>query len=209
MIYGFWLGDKPLSELSIKCTSTWPKDNSRIYRTVAEIETDFPAVKEYNYFYEALEAKHIVAASDLFRLLVVNSGGIYLDSDVEIVNLQKLYDLEYKAVSEKQFIIGYEDNRYLCAAVLISARDSAMSTRLLRYYKETPFAETYPVKNISTRIFTGHIEDNPSEAICVPEKTFYQWRWNEKISEQEKKRRQSNSQTIVTHHWEGTWLPKH
>ncbi len=209
MIYGFWLGDKPISELSTKCISTWPKHNSIIYRTVQEIEADFPIIKEYNYFYEALEANHIVAASDLFRLVAVNSGGIYLDTDVEIIDLEKLYKLEELARDEHKFIIGYEDNRYMCAAVLISAKNSIMSNRLLHYYRNTPFSETYPKKNISTRIFTGHIEDHPDEVIKVPEKTFYQWRWNEKISEQEKIKRQSSSNTIVTHHWEGTWLPKH
>lgn len=206
MIYGFWLGGKPMSDLAIKCTNTWPKD-AKIFDNLDQLEAFLPEIKSYSYFYEALAANHYAAASDLFRILVLNvNGGIYLDTDVEIVNCNKLYELEKLAHDENKLIMGYEDNRHCCAAVLISSKDSSMSRRLLNYYKKTPFSETYPKKNISTRIFTGHAEDFPNEVIRLEEKIFYQWRWNEKISDTEKILRQQDERTVVTHHWEGTWL---
>lgn len=206
MIYGFWLGDKPMTELSKKCTDTWPKE-SRIVRSLTELEMFLPEIKSYNYFYEALDAKHYAAASDLFRVLVLNVyGGIYLDTDVEIVNLEKLYKLKDQAFETNKWMMAYEDRRYFCSAVLISARNSIFSQRLLKYYRKTPFSDTYPKKNISTRIFTGHAEDHPKEIIVLNKQLFYQWAWNEKISEEEKKNRQAYPDTVVTHHWEGTWL---
>lgn len=84
VIHYCWFGGGPLNDLSQKCISSW----SRLcpdYRLVRWDETNYDVTKN-EYMRRAYEAKKWAFVSDYARLdIVYRHGGIYLDTDVELI----------------------------------------------------------------------------------------------------------------------------
>lgn len=83
-IHYCWFGGNPVPKDVEKCISSW-KRKCPNYNIVCWNESNFD-VKSHTYIKEAYEAKRWAFVSDLARLLIVyNNGGIYLDTDVELL----------------------------------------------------------------------------------------------------------------------------
>lgn len=97
IIHYCWFGGNPLPELAQKCIESWKK-NCPDYEVRRWDESNFDL--NYNdYVREAYEARKWAFVTDVVRLYaLVNYGGIYMDTDVEV--LKPLDDLlSYDAVS--------------------------------------------------------------------------------------------------------------
>lgn len=84
-IHYIWLGDKPKTDLVLKCIASWEK----LLPDYEIIEWDDNDLKNINndYVSEAISAKKWAFASDYLRLYALyHHGGIYLDTDVQITN---------------------------------------------------------------------------------------------------------------------------
>ncbi len=83
-IHYCWFGHNPLPELAQKCIASWKK-YCPDYEIIEWNEDNFD-IHCCPYVEEAYEAKKWAFASDYVRLYVVYTyGGIYLDTDVELV----------------------------------------------------------------------------------------------------------------------------
>ena len=84
IIHYCWFGGNPLPESVLKCIESWEK-----YCPDYEIKQwneDNYDYKKQAYTLEAYEAKKWAFVSDFARLdIIYNNGGIYLDTDVELV----------------------------------------------------------------------------------------------------------------------------
>lgn len=96
------------------------------------------------YYYQALQAKHWAAASDVLRLMVLwRFGGCYVDSDVEIVDLDKLKSMMLLAHDRNEAILGLEDAHNVCGAVIIAPPKHKFITRMLDVYAGLNFSDTF------------------------------------------------------------------
>ncbi|MFR4249195.1 MAG: glycosyltransferase family 32 protein [Leuconostoc lactis] len=87
-IHYVWFGEKEKTTEVKRCIETWKKYLSD-YEIIEWNESNFDSEK-FPFVAEALESKMYAFASDFVRLWAVyNFGGIYLDTDVEVI---KSYD---------------------------------------------------------------------------------------------------------------------
>jgi glycosyltransferase involved in cell wall biosynthesis len=100
IIHYCWFGDNPLPPLALKCIESWKK-YCPDYEIKEWNESNFDITKN-KYMHEAYTAKKWAFVPDYARLdIVYENGGIYLDTDVELLkNLDKL--LEHRA------FVGFE-----------------------------------------------------------------------------------------------------
>lgn len=131
IIHYCWFGGNPLPELAQKCIESWRK-YCPDYEIKRWDETNFDL--NYNdYVREAYEAKKWAFVTDVVRLYaLVNYGGIYMDTDVEV--LKPLDDfLKYEAFS------GFESETDIPTGIMASEKEQELFTELLYEYNNTHF----------------------------------------------------------------------
>ena len=85
VIHYCWFGGGPLPNLAQQCIASWKK-HCPDYEIVEWNEQNYPLDQTPDYVEEAIEAKRWAFATDYIRLDVVyRYGGIYLDTDVELL----------------------------------------------------------------------------------------------------------------------------
>lgn len=146
-IHYCWFGGNPLPELAQKCIASWKK-YCPDYEIIEWNETNFD-LNCCDYVREAYEAKKWAFVSDVARLYVlVNYGGIYMDTDVEVLRpLNNL--LEYEAVS------GFEAMDRISTGLMACREGQPLFKELLHDYDNAHFVKedgTYDTTTNVTRI---------------------------------------------------------
>ncbi len=154
-IHYIWLGKGGKSKLSEICINSWYNVLGDDYEIVEwnEDNLDLEELRKGNEFLDkCLKYKLWAFASDYLRLYILyNEGGIYLDTDVEI--LQK-FD---KFLGYENFM-GYEEKQFICTGVIGAEKHSKLIQRLLNYYdNEIMESELY----VNPYIFNFVRDNNP------------------------------------------------
>lgn len=131
IIHYCWFGGNPLSELAEKCIESWKKFCPD-YEIKEWNESNFD-INYCAYVSEAYEEKKWAFVSDVARLYaLVNEGGIYMDTDVEVIeSLDSL--LQYHAVS------GFETDTAISTGLMGCEKDNPMFKELLNEYNHIHF----------------------------------------------------------------------
>lgn len=109
VIHYCWFGHNPKSELMLRCIASWKK-YCPDYEIIEWNEDNFD-ISQNDYAREAYEEKKWAFVTDYARLWIVyNHGGIYLDTDVELV--RSLDDL----LIESAFF-GFEDGQSIATGL--------------------------------------------------------------------------------------------
>ena len=146
-IHYCWFGGNPLPELAQKCILSWKK-YCPDYEIIEWNESNFD-INCCDYVREAYEAKKWAFVSDVARLYaLVNYGGIYMDTDVEV--LRSLDDLlTYDAVS------GFEAKDRIPTGLMACREGQSLFVELLNEYDAIHFLRkdgTYDTTTNVTRI---------------------------------------------------------
>lgn len=132
IIHYCWFGKGKMPKLSKKYIETWKK-NLPEYEIIQWDETSFN-VSSIDYTKEAYEAKKYAFVSDYVRLYALyNYGGIYFDTDVEVVK-----PIE-KFLSNKAFV-SFEDSN-IGTAVIGSVKNGELILTFLNYYNNRHFKQ--------------------------------------------------------------------
>lgn len=103
------------------------------YKIIKWDETNFP-INEYHYAKQAYEAQKWAFVSDYARVWILyNYGGIYLDTDYEIVDGLNDY-MKYAA------FMGAENSEYIGTAIIGAEKGNWLMKEMLDYYNSHPFA---------------------------------------------------------------------
>jgi len=101
-------------------------------------------IETYRFAAEAYREKKYAFVSDVCRLHALNEqGGIYLDTDVEIVQ-------NFDIFLSHQFFCGFESDRLLSTAVLGSVPNNPILQHLLALYKTKSFYRKHLYKKYYT-----------------------------------------------------------
>ena len=131
IIHYCWFGDAPYSELIQKCICSW-KEKLPDYEIKIWNAENFD-VDLYRYTREAFQAKKYAFVSDYVRLYALyHEGGIYLDSDVEV--LRSFDDL----LGEKAFT-GFDSSHAITTWVFGSEKGNPLFREFLEYYDDKSF----------------------------------------------------------------------
>lgn len=130
IIHYCWFGRNPLPALTLKCIESW---NTHLpdYEIIEWNEDNFD-VNQFSFAKDAYDSKKYAFVSDVCRLYVLSKyGGIYLDTDMEI-----LKPLDF---INNYFVIGFEDQNYVAAGILISPIESDFIKLILNKYENLSF----------------------------------------------------------------------
>jgi len=130
-IHYCWFGGNPLPGMAIKCIESWKK-YCPDYEIVEWNENNFD-IDYCAYVREAYDAKKWAFVSDVARLYaLVNYGGIYMDTDVELIKPLDCL-LDYEAVS------GFETETRIPTGLMASVEHQDLFEELLNDYKGEHF----------------------------------------------------------------------
>lgn len=126
-IHYVWLGEKPISSRDLGYIEGWKKLNPD-FEVVHWTEKDFEMDK-YPLVQTALEEKKWALASDVIRMWAIyNNGGIYLDTDVELLKPLDPF-LKYDGFA------GWEAKYWFTTAVFGAKEYSPWIRKILRRYE--------------------------------------------------------------------------
>lgn len=132
IVHYVWLGEKPMPESYVSYFAGWKKLLPD-YKFIKWDEKTFD-INSNEWVKKAIEAKNYSLAADVIRAwALLNYGGIYLDTDVELL---KNFD---ELVNQCDFFIGYETSCWLGCAILGSRKGHpAMAEVYSRYLQPCP-----------------------------------------------------------------------
>ena len=210
IIHYCWLSNDPLPEKLEQCINSWKK-HLPDYEIRKWDLNRFPLNKSL-WVQQAYENKKYAFAADYIRLYALaTEGGIYLDSDVEVLkSYNDLLDLPY-------FICQENSPQGIEAATIGAEPGVKWVQECLNYYTNKPFIDTNGkmhtdvlpsiLKKCITHSFTIIPIQNTTEFIkdesivCVLPKDYFSPKnyVNKKIK--------ITSNTYSIHHFAGTWQP--
>ncbi len=131
-IHYCWFGRNPKPKLAKKCMRSWRR-YCPDYEIIEWNEDNFDLSSAPLYVRQAYEAKKWAFVSDYVRLYaMVNFGGVYMDTDVELVKpLDKF--LHHQAFS------GFEDKTLIASSIMGCEKDFPLFGTLLHYYDDAVF----------------------------------------------------------------------
>lgn len=131
-IHYFWFGRNPKSDIIKKCIDSW-KHYCPDWEII-EWNEDNMNLDEIPYMREAYDAKRWAFVSDVARLLILYKyGGVYLDTDVEL-----LKPLEEKLLERTFFI--FENGRTIATGLgMGTVKNNETVKALLDNYRSTHF----------------------------------------------------------------------
>lgn len=143
-IHYCWFGGNSLPELAIKCIESWKK-HCPDYEIIEWNENNFD-INCCDYVKEAYDAKKWAFVSDVVRLYaLVNYGGIYMDTDVEV--LKSLDDiLKYEAVS------GFENEKSIPTGLMGCKKNQKLFEELLHEYDNIHFLKEDGTLDMTTNV---------------------------------------------------------
>ena len=203
IIHYCWFGGNPLPELAQKCIESWKK-YCPDYEIKCWDETNFDL--NYNdYVREAYDAKKWAFVTDVVRLYaLVNDGGIYMDTDVEVLKPLDEF-LKYEAFS------GFESEKDIPTGIMASEKGQELFKELLEEYTGAHFLKpdgtydetTNVVRITNTCLKYGFVPNNQLQTVkgftLFPKDYFCPKDYSTRITTLT-----DNSHTI--HHFDGSWL---
>lgn len=135
IIHYCWFGGKSLPTQHKKYLETW-KQSFPNYQIIKWDEYNFP-VDEFDYAKKALKAGKMAFVSDVARIYALYEyGGIYFDTDVEVI---KNFDC---LLEEKGAVLGTEDERLTIGTGFMAFMPHHdICGKMLDYYRNNDFSE--------------------------------------------------------------------
>ncbi len=132
VIHYCWFGKGKLPKLAEKCIKSWKK-YCPDYKIVCINEDNFD-INQNKYAREAYDAGKWAFASDYARLKVLyDEGGIYLDTDVELIK-------PLDALIEERGYMGFDDNGVISTGLGFACeKGNELIAALLKDYDDIPF----------------------------------------------------------------------
>ena len=205
IIHYCWFGGNPLPNMAKHCIESWKK-YCPDYEIIEWNEENFD-VNKSDYVKEAYDAKKWAFVSDVARLYaLVNYGGIYMDTDVEIIKpLDSL--LGYEAVS------GFESETQIPTGLMACEKKHRMFIEFLNDYEGEHFLRSDGSMDLTTNVTRitktclkyGLTQNNseqtingftllPRDYLCPKDHTTKEIRLTDN--------------TLCIHHFDGSWHSK-
>ena len=148
-IHYVWVGGGEKPETIKRCMNTWKKHLGD-YEIIEWNEKNFD-IEAHPFAKEAYERKKWAFVSDYIRAYVIHEeGGIYLDTDVLVLDDLKKY-LKHRA------FVGFENQRYPFTAVFGAEKGHPFLKDMLKLYEGKSF--TFDVKDQMAEVNTKTVSD--------------------------------------------------
>ena len=205
IIHFCWLSGDPYPPLVLHCISTWKTvlpDYKILLWDASQID-----IHSSIWLEEACQAKKYAFAADYIRLYALyNYGGIYLDSDVEV--LKSFNDLLHL----KSFI-GYDSTNAIEAAIIGAEKGQEWIKSALEYYDNRHFIDSngnYDMRPIPRMIYSKlhqflSFKDCTTLVLKFPEISIFPSEYFSPKNYQTKQLYVTEN-TYTIHHFDGKWI---
>ncbi|MDR3598466.1 glycosyltransferase [Clostridium sp.] len=206
VIHYCWFGGKDKPQLIGECINSW-KENLPDYKIIEWNEKNFN-IEEFDFSKKAYNAKKWAFVADYCRIWVLyNYGGIYLDTDMEV--LKSLDEF----IKNESFA-GIERDQIINAAILGAKAKNEFIKKIINYYDDIDFMdyiddlEKIAIPNIITELaahegYMGNKKiENVRNIITIYSKEYFYPKnhsWE---------RADITKNTYTIHHYEGSWRSK-
>jgi hypothetical protein len=206
VIHYCWLSDDPYPESILMCINSWKKH-------LPEYELylwDLSNAPKVPWVIEAYEQKKYAFAADYIRFYALyNYGGIYLDSDVEILK-------SFNDILDNKSFIGYEIGGDFEAAVIGAEKECEWVKKCLEAFDEKHFVSSNgrlnmtPVPLLINTILNSNYDLSKSNIDVYYENSelaifpYYIFSPKNIFT----KKIDIKKETICIHHFEGKWVKK-
>lgn len=135
-IHYCWFGGNPLSDKELKCIESWKK-LCPDYEIIRWDETNYDVHKN-KFISQAYIQKKWAFVTDYARLdIVYHNGGIYLDTDVEIIK-------SFDPLLENKAFMGFEKKRVIATGLGFGAEQYHSAVKdLMDSYNDLEFLDEY------------------------------------------------------------------
>lgn len=205
-IHYCWFGGNPLPDLTKKCIESWKK-MCPDYEIIEWNESNFD-IEINDYVKEAYLEKKYAFVSDYARLYIIyNYGGIYLDTDVELIkNLDSFLDCDG--------FFSSEDNKVVSTGLGFGAcKKNSIVELMMKDYDNTHFKlengnldlQPCPIKNSnSINMILKQFDDRTK--ICEHKNNYFYPK--EYFCPMDNMTEEINitKNTVSIHHFSGFWL---
>lgn len=210
VIHYCWLSNDPLPEKLQMCIASWKK-HLPDYKIIKWDLHRFPLDKSI-WVKEAFENKKYAFAADYIRLYALaTEGGIYLDSDVEVLkSFEDLLQFPY-------FVCVENSPQGIEAATIGAEKGTVWICKTLEYYRHKHFVESNGTFNTAVlpsilkksieNNFTVKFINNPSEfndnkkMVCILPSDYFS------PKNYVTKKINITKNTYSIHHFAGSWQP--
>jgi len=130
VLHYIWLGGGKFTDKMRQCMDTWKKVCPD-YQVIEWNETNFD-INANPWVKLAVEQKNWSLASDIMRAWILyENGGIYLDTDVEILK-------PLDAFLTNDFFMGYESKHWVNTAIIGSVKGHEILNKIMERFNNTP-----------------------------------------------------------------------
>lgn len=206
IIHYCWFGKNPKPRLAKKCIRSWKKICPN-YQLMEWTENNFDISNAPQYVQDAYKEKMWAFVSDYVRFVaLVKYGGIYLDTDVELVKPLDQF-LHHTAFT------GTEDGKYVSAGVMGCVKGYSLFQDFCDYYNNLSFYNPDGTKNVTTVVVMltewckakGYKSENLYQEIqgfaIYPSDYFYPFSNEDRVIKK-------TENTVSIHWFAGSWLPE-
>lgn len=202
-IHYCWFGGREKPKEVINMIQSW-REKLPDYEIIEWNESNFDFPNQYTQ--EAYEQNKWAFITDYVRLLALkNNGGIYLDTDVEVI---KSFD---DLLNQESFVCK-ETDELICTAVIGSKQNAEWVTKLLDKYDQRKFVldngdlDMLPNSDYINQYLVNELNYSSKDTtVCLSGLTIYTEDYFSPINlvTHEKK---ITSNTYAIHHFSGSWL---
>lgn len=204
IIHYCWFGREEKPEIVRKCISSW-KENLIGYE-IKEWNEDSFDINSNNFVKQAYENKKYAFVSDYVRVFALyNYGGIYLDTDVEVIQ-------NFNNYLDKESFWGFEVGDYVATSTIGASKGNKLIKEFLDSYYDKEFLNEDGSFNVTTNVkivsnifenlglkLNGEYQEIEGIGVIYPLEIFspYDYRYYEDLR---------NKDTVCIHHYYKSWL---
>lgn len=203
VIHYCWFGKGEKSDLAKECIEGW-KDKLKGYEIIEWNEDNFD-INNNLYVKQAYDKKKYAFVSDYVRLYaLLNYGGIYLDTDVEVLK-------GFEGFLDLDAFVGFEDKELISTAIIGARKGNLIIKEWFETYTNRKFIEDGKINDTTNvRVLTNLLlkyqlqQTNSYQKLCNGIITIYPTEYFSPLKYGTKRPKITNKS--VTIHWfEGTW----
>lgn len=198
IIHYCWYGKSNMPPLSQNCINSW-RSHLADYEFIEWGEGNSP-ISSHKYMKKAYDDKMWAFVADYMRMLALYKyGGIYLDTDMEIIkNLDPLLDMNSFA--------GYESDGQVSAGLIACKAGDEFIKSCLNYMDAE--AERGPLAYTSIpRIMQSILDKGDNKIDIFPTDYFYPYNpWDKKKNVKQLMYSDITKNTYAIHHWSASWV---
>lgn len=205
IIHYCWLGETPYSDLVNQCIDSW-KQKLPEYELMLWDKNRFDVVS-HTWVNQANQAKKFAFAADYIRFYALyHHGGIYLDSDVQVIK-------SFNPLLHHHSFIGLESTGDFEAAIIGAEKETPWTSKMLQYYKGRTFVkpngqyDQRPLPLIVREVLEKDTilmdsADSADKGLTIFPSAYFS------PKNIHTKRVDSTPETYTIHHFDGQWVKK-